>query len=332
LPLSVLARPAVASQVPVGAMLVLSDYPFNDPARADALAALRKQGALLGAPGAPAPGAQFVLIDGKGLDGPGLQDAAQACRATAPAVTLVATGIGSLDDLEHALHHGFDLATGVVDRAGAPRGATPLPAGLHRVCQLMNLVMTNADTGAIAAELRADLGLTYQLLRYANSPLLGLTREVESVDQAVMLLGRDAISRWLSMLLLNGADNRPTSRALQEIALARARLLEMLAPAIGGPPSALFTTGLLSLLDTMLGVPIADALQPLNLAAPARQALVEHSGPWRAPLELAQALERNDEAQVQALSADFGGADAVTAAADEAWRWAAAAASELRRG
>jgi c-di-GMP phosphodiesterase len=332
LPLAVLARSQVTSQVPAGAMLVLTDSPFTDPAAGDAIAALTTQGAIVGALGQPAPGAHFVLIEGAGLDGRALQAAATACRAAAAnTVTLVASGIGDLDDLEFALRHGFDLASGVVDRSAPPRAAAALPPDLQRVAQLLNLVTMNADTAAIAIELRNDVRLTYQLLRYANSPLLGLSRAVDSADQALMLLGRDAVYRWLSMLLLAGTAGRSTSHALQEIALSRARLLEALADAIGAPPAGLFTTGLLSLLDVMLGVPMADALKPLNLAAPARQALLEHAGPWHAALELARALERNDLVRAELLAAGLGGMAAATHAADEAWHWANLAAAELRQ-
>jgi len=331
-PLAVLARPQITAEVPAGAMLVLDDQPFGQPDAAAALAALRARGALLGAPLA-APGVQFVLIDAHGLDAPALEATARAGRAAAgQPVTLIACDIDSLDLLEHALRHGIDLATGTVDRFTPPRDATPLPPAVQRVSQLLNLVMASADTAAIAAELRNDVRLTYQLLRHANSPLLGVTREVESVEQAVMLLGRDALYRWLSMLLLNGADRRVTSRALQEIALCRARLLELLAPAVGGAPSALFTTGLLSMLDAMLGIPMIEALHPLNLAAPARQALLEHTGPWHAPLALARALEHDDTEGVEALAAGLGGLEAVNAATEAAWAWAGAAAAELRGG
>jgi EAL and modified HD-GYP domain-containing signal transduction protein len=161
--------------------------------------------------------------------------------------------------------------------------------------------------------------------------LLGLSSKVEATDQAVMLLGRDALYRWLAMLLLAGARGRSTSRALQEVALARARLLELLAPAIGAPPPALFTTGMLSLLDTMLGMPMAVALEPLHLAEPARLALLEREGPWYPLLELAQALERSDFPRAQALAAPLGGLERATAAADDAWRWASAAAADLYR-
>ena len=76
------------------------------------------------------------------------------------------------------------------------------------------------------------------------------------------------------------------------MSLARARLAESLArERSGDAPDALFTVGLLSLLDVMLQVPLTQALGPLRLTVPARQALIERGGPWRDILALAEALE-----------------------------------------
>jgi hypothetical protein len=49
-------------------------------------------------------------------------------------------------------------------------------------------------------------------------------------------------------------------------------------------------------------------------------------------LALARALERNDLPRAHALAASLGGIATVTSAADEAWRWASAAAAELHLG
>jgi len=46
----------------------------------------------------------------------------------------------------------------------------------------------------VADAVRADVALTYRLLRYANSPALGLSRGVDSVEQAVQLLGWQKLS------------------------------------------------------------------------------------------------------------------------------------------
>ena len=87
--------------------------------------------------------------------------------------------------------------------------------------------------------------------------------------------------------------------------------------------------GLLSLLDVMLQVPLTQALGPLRLTDPARQALIERGGPWRDILALAEALERHDLTSAGELADAFGGLDRVLTLSDEAWGWAASVQREL---
>jgi hypothetical protein len=152
--------------------------------------------------------------------------------------------------------------------------------------------------------------------------------------EALLAQGRDplvdevlprVLAGMFSVLLLAAVSGRRSSRALQEISLARARTLELLARECGTePPDALFTVGLLSLLNVMLEVPMSQALQPLRLSESAHNALLDHSGPWHAMLTLGEALERHDLDVVDAVAGQFGGTERVMALSDSAWRWAMA--------
>ena len=325
-----LADPQVQSLIQPGMMFGLRDNPFKRADSEALLAQLRRRGAVLGSTGLPRAGAAFVVFDAAGLERQALLDRARACAAAAPSAHVLATGIRTLDDLEAALRGGYEMAAGLFDRVGARQESGSLAPNIQRICRLINRVMSDADTGPIAEEIRGDVGMTYRMLRHANSPLLGLTRTVDSVDQALQLMGRQALYRWLTTLLVASANSRHTSLALQEITLARARMMELMAPAVDAPPAALFTTGLLSLLDVMLEVPMAQALAPLSLPPQAHAALVEQTGPWRPLLDVARCLESGLTEQAQSHAQFLGGLDAVGPAMTEAWRWAAQVTASLK--
>ena len=270
-----------------------------------------------------------VRIEASGADRNATTRAIAACRTAAPRARIVAAGLGDVDDVEAVLAAGADMATGHHDRQGAPRGAVPLPPALARVTRLLNQVLQDADLSEIAAELRSDVSLSYELLRHANSPLLGLQRQVDATEQAVMLLGRDSIYRWLCARLLAALPGRATARALQEIALARALLFERLAGAVGAPAPTLYTLGLLSLLDVMVPMPMAEALAPLNLPKEMRLALVDRSGPWAPLVTMAADLERGDLSAAGVHAARYGGLQVVLAANEAAWQAAGLSASDL---
>jgi len=326
-----LADPEVQVLIQPGMLFGFTDNPFQQPGLLPLLQELRQRGAQLGSTGLPRAGAAFVVFDAAGLDRQGLLDRARACAAAAPSAKVLATGIRTLDDLEAALHGGFEMAAGLFDRVGSRRESGSLAPNIQRICRLINQVMSDADTGPIAEEIRGDVAMTYSMLRHANSPLLGLTRRVDSVDQALQFMGRQALYRWLTTLLVASATSRHTSVALQEITLARARMMEQVAHLVDGPPAALFTTGLLSLLDVMLEVPMAEALAPLSLPPEAHAALVEHSGPWRPLIDVARCLESGQTEQAAMHAQRLGGLQAVGPAMTEAWQWAAQVTASMKQ-
>lgn len=63
----------------------------------------------------------------------------------------------------------------------------PCPAILTRLSEL--ILSPTASMGAIANVISKDVALSAAVIKTANSPLLGLSRKVESVSQAVNLLG-----------------------------------------------------------------------------------------------------------------------------------------------
>jgi EAL and modified HD-GYP domain-containing signal transduction protein len=336
LPLAMLARDNVAQHLPAGAHICIDNADAEEAEGNiddDLLASLRARGVRLGSlPGrsSTAAGLDFRVLSAATAGLEPMLDAARRFREADATRTLIATGLGSVDAIETALAGGVTLASGSFAASTAPPPQRALQGDVQRIIQLLNAVRNDERPLAeLTQDLRADVALCYRLLRHVNSPAVGLSRSVESIDQAVLMLGRAELYRWLSVLLLSSVNGRRASRALQEISLARARLAESLARERGDAPDALFTVGLLSLLDVMLQVPLTQALGPLRLVDPARQALIERTGPWRDNLALAEALERHDLNAAGELAASFGGLERVLTLSDEAWRWAALVQSEL---
>ena len=336
LPAAVLARPSVAAQAARGTMLVITDRAgLADASAAGVTVALgaqgvrvdelRAQGVRVGVPLADVgrhTAFDFILLPAGSVGLEALLAMVRQCQAAHPGVMLVATGFASIEDLEEALQAGVALVAGRVDATRATREKRPLQTAMQRICLLLNRVVTDQDAALIAQDISADVPLSYRMLRYVNSPAVGLSRAVESIEQAVMVLGRNELYRWLSVLLLSSADGRKASRALPEIALARERGVAQ--------PDALFTVGLLSLLDVMLQMPLAEALAPLNLGDVARQALLEQRGEWHDYLALAIELEHHDLDAAASRAGPFGGLDLVLGCSEQAWRWAAAVQREMR--
>jgi c-di-GMP phosphodiesterase len=329
LPNDVLTRDAVRKEL-AGACVVLG-APQVPPS--EALSSLRQIGVRIGRvagdTSAPSDGDFLVLRRGpEGFDPLAAQ--VSRVRAMRPQLPLVVTDVEGIDELERVLALDVWLACAHLQaQAVSTRAGTPRPAVAH-ICQVLAQLREERHASDVARQLGADVALSYRLLRCVNSPAFGLSRRVASIEEAVMLVGHAGLHRWLCIALLACADGRKTSRALQEVSLARARFLESLAGHAGrDPPQALFTVGLLSLLDALLQAPLAEALAPLHLGEIAVQALLERRGPWFEYLALAQDLESNRLAEAAVRAERFGGLDVVLRQSADAWQWAAGVTQAL---
>jgi EAL and modified HD-GYP domain-containing signal transduction protein len=124
------------------------------------------------------------------------------------------------------------------------------------------------NVGRLEEVLRQDVGLSYRLLKYLSSPLFGFHRQIESLPQALMLLGETSLRKWFSLAVLAGlGDDKP--RELVISALLRAFFCESLAAQTGlnGQSGEMFLLGLFSHLDAFLDRPFEEALAAVDIPA-----------------------------------------------------------------
>lgn len=198
------------------------------------------------------------------------------------------------------------------------------PHKLH-LMHLLNLAQGDAEIPELSSALKQDPVLTYRILRYLNSPAIGLMREITSIDHALIVLGRQRLARWLSVLLFSVREPDFADWLLVESALTRGRIMEILGrerfPAAEG--DHLFITGVFSTLDRLLHIPLTEAIEKLRLPTNIRTALIERTGPYAPLLAVAEACEAFDPDRM-AQTSRFSGLDpkAVNQALLSATSWA----------
>ncbi|MDD5297080.1 MAG: HDOD domain-containing protein [Rhodocyclaceae bacterium] len=193
------------------------------------------------------------------------------------------------------------------------------------VFEMLNLLRKGADLPDIAKVAKRDLGVAIKLIGMANSPLLALASPVTGIDQAMMVLGRDQLYRWLSLAMFRTGAGSPRDEVLLELALSRGRFLELVGSRGSGNfrCDELFLVGLLSLLDTLLGMPMETVVERLHLSADIRQVLLHGTGPFGFHLALAISVEKGRTGNVASLAEKLGiPLDAMESASAEAMDWA----------
>lgn len=161
----------------------------------------------------------------------------------------------------------------------------------HLLSMLILLQDENVTIDAIASMVNTDLGLTYRLLRLVNSAAIGMRRKVESVPDAVRMLGINAVRSMVYLSALTGVTGKPS--ALITTAMVRARFAELLSKKTGlGNPSSAFIVGLFSTLDAFYDQPIEQLVKELPLAESISDALVSRKGVLGEILEYVVFYER----------------------------------------
>ncbi|MEO6896033.1 MAG: HDOD domain-containing protein [Caldimonas sp.] len=305
-----------------------------DPMFADATATsamfarIRRSGASVGwarpsaTPIALPPGEpDFVPVrQSPDSDAAAWQRAIDDARTHHPKAALLLLDIEGVELMESLLHPPVFLAACAMSKSLVPAQTQALPPQAQRLLQLMSRLVRDDDNALLVTDIKSDPTLALRLLQYLNSAGASPGRELSSIDQAVMVLGRDTLYRWVAQMLVRLSPSRPAADALRALALARARLLERLARQTGeANPGSLYVLGLASMLPTLLQCGIDDATSSLNLPAEAVEALRQGTGPWQRYLSIALALERYDMRETEALAEKFGGLETVLAHSAQAW-------------
>ena len=169
------------------------------------------------------------------------------------------------------------------------------------------------DIPALAGAIREEPALMYRLLRYLNSAAFGVG-PVNSIVQALNLLGRDEIRKWVSMVAAISLAG-PRSRELIRLALTRARFCEQVARQLGEPPTEFFLTGLFSLLEAILDRPMAQIVEHVPISAACRAALAGEDNPPGLALRLCTATGRGHWEEIPGLCERLGCTE------EQAWEW-----------
>jgi EAL and modified HD-GYP domain-containing signal transduction protein len=153
------------------------------------------------------------------------------------------------------------------------------------------------DFNAIEQIVRHDVAFSYSLLRHLNSAAYCWASPIESVHQALRLLGEDKIRQWSWMAVLPGLG-QPKNPALMSLALFRGRFCELIGTASGRCTGGAdpFLLGIASLLDAILERPLNEVLADLNISPRLQHALIGPASddPFHQIISTVRFYERGD--------------------------------------
>jgi EAL and modified HD-GYP domain-containing signal transduction protein len=215
-------------------------------------------------------------------------------RLARPGLQLLAEKVETHEVFERCKRAGYDLFQGYFfERPQLMRGRRAPGDRMFLLRLLARVQDPDVELEEIEQLVGTNLGVSYKLLRYVNSAVIGAAQEIESIRHAMAMLGLERVRMCVVMLVLAGLDDKP--HALIITALVRARYCELLATVHQRERAqSYFTVGLLSVLDAFMDRPMDDLVAELSVTPELAAALLRHEGPMGVTLDTAIACERAD--------------------------------------
>lgn len=158
---------------------------------------------------------------------------------------------------------------------------------------LQELGKENFRFGSIEKFIMYDVSLSYQLLRFINSAQFCLSNEISSVKQALILLGKTEINKWISLIIMRSFSNKGTDGIIIT-SLVRAKFCELIADKtiLKDRESELFMMGMFSLIDVFIGRPLKAILSELPISDDVKNALLGEFNDFGIVYDLTVAYEK----------------------------------------
>jgi c-di-GMP-related signal transduction protein len=222
-------------------------------------------------------------------------------------VKLLAEKVETHEEFIYAKNRGYDYFQGYFFSKPVVIKSHDVPShfqSYYRVIQQLSSI--EPKVSVIASIIEKDLSLSYKLLKLINSPAFRPKFKIHSIGQAIILLGLIEIQKWIYILAVRDstAIDGPMKTEIIKLCMTRAKMCELIAletmPEY--PASASFLTGMFSLMDTILCLPMNKILSELPLHEEICDALKGKENKQRYLLNFVIAFEKGEWRKVQEMS------------------------------
>jgi EAL and modified HD-GYP domain-containing signal transduction protein len=236
-----------------------------------------------------------IKIDVKGVDPARLPALTEALRREHK--KLLAEKVETLEEFSLCLELGFEYFQGFYFARPAILSGKKIAPSELAILDLLELVKTEADNHTIELAVKRDALISLNLLRLVNTPAAGVRGRIDTLGQAIEVLGRQQLQRWLQILLYAtpGAQVEMNLPLLQ-MATTRGKMLELLSlkihPGNRDAAETGFTVGIMSLTDALFSMSMEDILDTVDVADEVRSALLHREGEYGEMLDIVEMLEK----------------------------------------
>lgn len=209
-------------------------------------------------------------------------------------VAVMAIQIASMEQLGECIDAGCKLFEGsFLSKPKAVKGRRINANEVALIQLIQSLQKPNVKPEEIEQLVMRDPVLTYKLLRIVNSAAYSLVRKVESIAEAVVMLGMEQVKKWATLIAATSHNEKPEE--LSRTLLIRGRMCELIAEGMKYPnPSGFFMAGMMSGFHLMLDISPEELMNQIPLGEDIQKAVRDRAGLMGATIDHAIAYESGD--------------------------------------
>ncbi|HZK53413.1 MAG TPA: HDOD domain-containing protein [Desulfosporosinus sp.] len=211
-------------------------------------------------------------------------------------IKFLAEKVETRDEFEQALHMGYSYFQGYYFHKPVVISGKAIPMFKLNYLRLMGEINNpNVDFDKITSFIKGDVSLSYNLLKFINSSVFCFKTKINSIKQALVLLGLSEVRKWASMMVLqNLGEDKPNALIVNSVVRATFGEALALKTTLKHQASNIFLMGMFSLIDAFLDRPLVDVLAELPLTNEIKKALLGEDNTIRGFLDIIIAYEKGD--------------------------------------
>lgn len=165
--------------------------------------------------------------------------------------------------------------------------------------QLLN--KEDIDVEEVSQLIMHDVSLSYKLMRYINSLTFNIPHEINSIRQAIMLMGLRETMKWMRILILNDlAKGRGHEKALISNSILRGKTCELIAKHNGKADiDKYFLAGMFSQINVIMQQDWNDILARLSFTDEINYTLRGEQTDITPYVKMSEAIERLDMEMIE---------------------------------
>lgn len=224
-------------------------------------------------------------------------------------IKFIAEKVETREEFQDAMDMGYDYFQGYFFSKPMmikSKEVSYLNINLIRILELLH--HTEPDFEEIREVIATDLGLSYKLLRLANSVLIGKRHKITSVKRAMVQLGLLEMRKWIYIIMLKDFQMIENKELIKNC-LIRAKMMELVAVTEGKDEEKedYFLAGMFSEIDVLMNRKMVDVVAELPLKESVRTTLLGGDNQMKQTLDHLIEREKNEISEQEKQDAELMG-------------------------